>query len=269
MENEGLHELEAIYEALDGDDAARALELARDELARHADDPVLHFLAGVALLDQDRTVEAAGHLRKAVELDPEDAEFRARLAVALYHGCLLDEALEHADGALTLDDALPEAHDARGLLFELDGGLEDADRCFARAQALDPESFPLSTRLSPDAFAARGKEAGERLPDTFRRHLDDVTLAVEPVPSRELLEAETPAIDPSLLGLFVGLALPDRSHFSAGGELPPRIYLFQRNLERYSRDADDLVEQIAVTVYHELGHYLGLDEEELIEIDLG
>jgi predicted Zn-dependent protease with MMP-like domain len=269
MSNEGLSELEAIYDALDSDDPGRALELARDELNRHGDDPVLHFLAGMARLAQDLPGDAAGHLATAVELDPEDAEFRARLALALYHGGRLDEAREQAEAALSLDQALPEAHDVRGLLHELDGEPDEADRCFNRAHELEPESFPLATRLSPDAFAARVAEAGERLPEAFRRHLDDVTLSVEPVPPRELVEAETPPLDPSLLGLFVGVALPERSHFSAGGELPPRIYLFQRNLERYSVDGDDLVEQIAVTVYHELGHYLGLDEEELIGIDLG
>ena len=55
----------------------------------------------------------------------------------------------------------------------------------------------------------------------------------------------------------------------SSGSLPPRILLFQRNLERQSRDLEDLRSEIAVTLYHELGHYLGLDEGELIAIDLG
>ena len=55
---------------------------------------------------------------------------------------------------------------------------------------------------------------------------------------------------------------------TGGGGLPPRIHLFQRNLERFAVDREELQEEIAVTLYHELGHYLGLDEEELEELDL-
>ena len=51
--------------------------------------------------------------------------------------------------------------------------------------------------------------------------------------------------------------------FSAGGDLPPRIVLFKRNLERAAQDAEELREEIGVTVRHELAHYLGLDEEEI------
>lgn len=269
MEDERIRELEAIYEALDAGDAERALAQANEELQRQANDPVLHFLAGVALLDLDRIDEAVGRLGAAVELDPEDAEFRARLALARYHGLQLDLARDEAKRALELDERLPEAHDVLGLVLELDGDLDGADRCFERAHGLDPESFPRPVRLGREAFEQRVRDAGERLPDRFRRHLDEVAVTVEPVPPLELLQAEQPALDPALLGLFVGVSLPERSHFSAGGELPPRIYLFQRSLERFARDGDELVEQIAVTVYHELGHYLGLDEDELIEIDLG
>jgi predicted Zn-dependent protease with MMP-like domain len=54
-----------------------------------------------------------------------------------------------------------------------------------------------------------------------------------------------------------------------GGELPPTIHLFRRNLERIATDADDLAEQITITLYHELGHYLGMEEDELEELDFG
>ena len=44
---------------------------------------------------------------------------------------------------------------------------------------------------------------------------------------------------------------------------PNTIYLFQRNIERVARDREDLVEQIRITLYHELGHYLGFEEEDM------
>ena len=54
-----------------------------------------------------------------------------------------------------------------------------------------------------------------------------------------------------------------RSGEDASAELPPTIYLFQRNLERYAADRDHLREEIRTTLFHELGHLLGLDEDEV------
>ncbi len=81
-----------------------------------------------------------------------------------------------------------------------------------------------------------------------------------------LLVEENPPLDPELLGLFAGVPLDQKSYLSAGGELPPQIYLFKRNLERFARP-EELATQVAITLYHELGHYLGMDEEDLEELD--
>jgi predicted Zn-dependent protease with MMP-like domain len=77
------------------------------------------------------------------------------------------------------------------------------------------------------------------------------------------LHEQRPPLDPELLGLFVGVAIDGHSYLSTGGELPPRIYLFKRNLERTVTRSEDLTEQIRVTLYHELGHFLGMDEDDL------
>jgi predicted Zn-dependent protease with MMP-like domain len=104
----------------------------------------------------------------------------------------------------------------------------------------------------------------DALPERFREHLDAVAVTVEELPSEEILRAEQPPLDPELLGLFVGTPRTEDSVFGAG-DLPARILLFQRNLERYALDEDELLDEIAVTLRHELGHYLGLDEEEIEE----
>jgi len=260
-----LEVLESIYDALDQGDPELALRLAREERAgAEEDDPVLRFLTGLALADLDRPIEAATELSRAVELDPDDAEFRVELAYALFRSCRFDDAREHADRAARLDDRLADAHVVQGLLLERDGALERADACFRRAAGLDPERFPEPRRIAWETFDEEIERAREHLPPPFREHLEQVGLLVEDLPSEALLFEESPPLDPELLGLFAGVPIGQESN--AGGELPPRIYLFKRNLERLS-PPDALPQEIADTLYHELGHYLGFDEDELEELD--
>jgi predicted Zn-dependent protease with MMP-like domain len=133
---------------------------------------------------------------------------------------------------------------------------------------LDPDRFPSPVRLDGGEFERHVVRARDKLAEEFLRHLDEVAVSVEPLPSDEFLRDEEPPLDPELFGLFVGIPLTRRTTFSPGGELPPRILLFKRNLERWFPEPDELVRQIAVTLYHELGHYLGMEEEDLEAIDL-
>jgi predicted Zn-dependent protease with MMP-like domain len=261
--------LEAIYDALDDGDAARALQLAQASLAESGDqDPVIRFLAGVALMELDQPEQAVESLRLACDMDPGDAEFRANLALARYRACRFAEALADARAALDLDDSLPDAHCVLGLLLERANEVADAEASFGRAAKLDPERFPAPLRLGEDEFRLHVERARTKLDEEFLRHLDQVAVTVEPLPSDDVLHEEEPPLDPELFGLFVGVPLTGRSAFSPGGELPPRILLFQRNLERCFPERNVLEQQIAITLYHELGHYLGMDEEELLAIDL-
>jgi len=262
--------VESIHDALTADDPERALTIAIEALeSPEGEDPVIRYLGGKALLDLGRTADAVAWLGRAVELDPDDPEFRVELAVALYHACRFEEARLQARAALAADESFADAHEIAAVLSEREGRFEEAERGFARAAALDPERCPAPRRLSREEFESEIVAAGERLSAEFRKHLSDVVVTVEDLPSDDVLLDDDPPLDPELCGLFVGTPLGERSAFSPGGELPPRILLFQRNLERFFPDPEELREEIAVTLHHELGHYLGLDEEELEAIDLG
>lgn len=269
QEDPDLSAIEQIYDALDAGDASAALRAVRGALeAETTADPVLHFLAGVALMELDRPLDAVGDLRRAVELDPDDAEFRSNLALALFLACDFPGASREAVRALEADPGLPDAHHVRALTLEREGRWDEADEHFRRAQKIDPDAFTAPRRISREEFEAEVARAAELLSEKFRRYLDEIAVTVEDLPAEEILCDETPPLDPELLGLFVGTALDQRSAFSPGGELPPRILLFKRNLERVYPQREELVEQIARTLHHELGHYLGLDEDELRAIDL-
>jgi predicted Zn-dependent protease with MMP-like domain len=260
--------VEQIYEARDNGEFEEALRLALHGIRVLGEDPVLRFLAGVSLIDLDQPERGAEELAIAVNLDPDDAEFRAHLAYALFKSCRFGEAEAESRRALESDPEVPEAHEALALALERRGQEAEADRHLLEASRIDPEGFPFPSRMSREKFEREIRKAEERLPEEFRRHLAEVAVTVESLPSDEIVFDARPFLDPELLGLFVGVALPERTHLGPGGDLPPRILLFQRNLERVAPDADTLRGEIAVTLYHELGHYLGMDEEELTGIDL-
>ena len=259
-----LEPLEAIYDALDAGDAEEALGLARAGLAAGGEhDPVLHFLAGVASLELDEPDDAARALERACELDPDDAEARAHLAEAYFRRCRFGEAEREARTAVDADHGLPLGHWVLGLCLERRGLLDEAERELSRAVRLDPDQFLPPVRCSRHDFERHLHAAIDALPRSFREHLREVNVSVDELPSLELLTAEDPPLDPEVLGLFVGLPRSEQTVFSPGGELPPRILLFQRNLERAAQDEAELVEEIGVTLRHELAHYLGLEEDEI------
>jgi predicted Zn-dependent protease with MMP-like domain len=109
-------------------------------------------------------------------------------------------------------------------------------------------------------------EAVTLIPKRFRREMKNLALVVEEEPSATLLQEM--AIEPpdSLYGLYQGIPLPDRS-WSDGNRLPDKITLFQRPIEEDCEDDDEIRAVIGETLIHEVGHYFGLSEEEIEEIE--
>lgn len=101
------------------------------------------------------------------------------------------------------------------------------------------------------------------LPDDVRRHAESLTLALEGVPSKALKDE---GLAPDLLGLFSGPSLRDPLDNDLS---EPSVTLFLDNLWEFAdREWEVFEEEIRTTFLHELGHYLGLDEDGLAERDL-
>ena len=99
------------------------------------------------------------------------------------------------------------------------------------------------------------------LPPELRERAEPLPVVFERVPPPDMLDE---VVQPDTLGLFVGEAFPD----GEGGPspLPPQIFLFLENLWDFAEGDEEIyLDEIHVTYIHELGHYLGLNEEELEE----
>ena len=115
-------------------------------------------------------------------------------------------------------------------------------------------------------FESLVADALASIPRQFREAMRNIAIVVEDEPSPDLLaEMEIEPPD-TLLGLYQGTPLTER-RWDYGNALPDRILIFQGPHERESEDEDDLVVAIAETLIHEIGHYFGLSEEEIEEIE--
>ena len=83
------------------------------------------------------------------------------------------------------------------------------------------------------------------------------------------LQDEPPEQEPDLLGIYEGVPLTERSEAWAAGALPDRITVFRGPLTRMCDTRDELVEEIAVTVVHEIAHHFGIDDDRLHELGWG
>ena len=117
---------------------------------------------------------------------------------------------------------------------------------------------PEFEQLVADALAS--------IPRRFRKALSNIAIVVEDEPSAQLLHEMEIEPPDTLFGLYQGTPLTERQ-WGYGNALPDRILLFQGPLERDSEDDDDLVVAIGETLIHEIGHYFGLSEEAIEEIE--
>ena len=122
-------------------------------------------------------------------------------------------------------------------------------------------------RLSNEEFDEVIEQAIEELPEQFREHLAEVMIDVMDLPTREMLQ-EVEADRHGLLGLYRGVPLPDRS-VSQVVDMPARIILFKKNIERVCQERDEMIDQIRITLLHEIGHHFGFDEEDLEDLGYG
>lgn len=257
--------LDRAWEALDAGDAEAALELARAVSDELAETWVLRATAQLALDELDAASAAAEEAarREDASEDLELALVRAEIALRMWN---LESAREELARAQALGES-PVVLAKLALLADLEGDFGRADRLLRDAQRLDPQGFPAPQRLSESEFDRVLQQSIARLPDEFRAALEHVSVIVEPMPGRAVCAEDPRETPPDLLGLFTGASLVERDP-EAAPELPPTIHLFQRNLERACTSRRELAEQVEVTLYHELGHYLGFDEDGVAELGL-
>jgi len=109
--------------------------------------------------------------------------------------------------------------------------------------------------VSEDRFAELVERALEEIPDALWERVDNVAVTIE----------DQHPEDPDLLGLYEGIPATERWE-DYTGVLPDRITLYRLPLCDMCEDEEELIEEVAVTVVHELAHHMGIDDHELHEL---
>ncbi len=114
----------------------------------------------------------------------------------------------------------------------------------------------MAFEMSPEAFDAAVERAIDDIPDDLFGLIENCVIVVED---------EAPPEEPDLLGLYEGVPLTERDT-GYGAVLPDRIRIFRLNILQACDTADEVEDEVYVTVVHEIAHFFGIDDDRLDEL---
>jgi predicted Zn-dependent protease with MMP-like domain len=253
--------IDRIHEMLDEgelDDARAAL----DELMRkRPGHPDLRVEDATIKLEEGEPHQALAALQGA-ERSADPARFFYLRAACHHELSRFAEAEADAQRSVAVHPGYAMAHDLLSRILDHLGDAKGSAEASEVAAELDPENFPEPLEVSDEEFDALVEKAVADLPAKVRERLDEFPVLVQPLPSTEMLSDENPPLTPDLLGLFVGRHIFAQLPSAVPGA-PGAIFLFRKNLLRACEDEEELAREVFTTVQHEVGHLLGLDEDEL------
>jgi predicted Zn-dependent protease with MMP-like domain len=225
----------------------------------------VYYLKAKAVFYLDDLQGALFLVRRALKTTGEVAIYRSFDGQIQFELGRFAEAKRSLDTAVAMDPEAGHAVYHLALVFERLDATEEADKAFACANALDPERYPIPTRIDEASFRKAAAQAFDNLPRSIREYVEDVPLLIEDWPSEDLMSGEN--VSPQILGIYLGIPRTELQVTDQPEDLT-RVILFKRNLEKICRDRGDLIEQIQITLRHEIGHHLGLSEEDLERLGL-
>lgn len=257
--------LERLHASVDHGDLPRAHRL----LSRLEDDGVDEnsWLARWRVLTlQDNLAPALKAAQDAVEAYPGCGDLQHALGWTLFELERVTEATAYLEEACYLEPDFADGWHDLAVAHEALGNLSGMKAAFTQVFRLDQVELAMPSRFAPEEILAWADRSVRSLPGSVVAAVTELPIFVQDYPDDWILDE--PPYDPRLLGLFDGPTYADLRG-SEGGGVSPHVYLYQRNLERRCPDSRTMAEQVRITLHHEIGHFLGLDEEELHHRGLG
>jgi predicted Zn-dependent protease with MMP-like domain len=124
----------------------------------------------------------------------------------------------------------------------------------------------MAHHVDRQEFEHLAEEALKTIPKKYLRNFRNLTILIEDQPCADDIESVGVRKD-ELLGLFRGAGYSGGGFFDASVMLPDSIILYQKNIEAICQSRQQLVEEIRITIVHEVGHYFGMSEAKLGEYE--
>ena len=254
-------QVDRIHEMMDDGEMEAARQSLDELLRRRPGHPDLRIEDATLMLEAGQPRRALEALEGA-ERSADPARFFYLRAATHHELSRFAEAESDVLRSLAVNPGDAAGHDLLSRVRDHLGDDEGAAEASELAAELDAENFPEPLEVSDEEFDALVEKAVADLPDKVREKLDDLPVVVQPLPSIEMLTEVDPPLTPDLLGLFVGRHIFAQLPSAIPGA-PGAIFLFRKNLLRACSDRDELAREVRVTVQHEVGHLMGLDEDAL------
>ena len=120
--------------------------------------------------------------------------------------------------------------------------------------------------MNKEKFEKLVEEALQQVPRKFKKYIENLAVIIEDVPSREVYEATETSRSHSILGVYHGVPLKHRGPYY--GNIPPDVItIFQKPIVQLCRSEEEIKQKVREVVLHEIGHYFGLEEKQLREIE--
>ncbi len=252
------------------DEAVRRCEEALELMESFGEDTDRHTYSDFVMLTGD-VHWAAGDWEGAFQSyervalnDPERHDAHLAMGVSLYHLCRFHSAQAVLERSSLKDPDDPEAWYYLGLLALRQEKTGLAMIFFENANELQEERFPVPVEISDEEIVEIVEKMIEEIPEDLRKSLDNVPILLQKRPDEAFLFSSDPPMDPTILGVFDGIPAPDMGS-SMIVTAPSRIVLFAENIWLLASDRDKLEEELWITLKHEIGHFLGLSEEDLAD----
>jgi predicted Zn-dependent protease with MMP-like domain len=239
------------------DDALRAA--LADALTRFPDAPELREWEASLAAEDERFEDALALLDALLASHPDRPWARHERAAVLMELGRFADALAALRAVPRPDGAVERAavRFDEGVCLDRLGDPAGADAAFRRAARLAPADYPMPPRLSETRFATLVAGALDDIPDTFLPYLEQVIVRVRDWPDV--------GDDPFLMGLYVGVARPDRTVLTEDNL--DHVVVFKRAHEIQATDEDELRDEVRRTVVHEIAHHFGIEHGDMGEYE--
>jgi predicted Zn-dependent protease with MMP-like domain len=254
-------EVDRIHELLEDEQVEEARQALDVLLRRRPTHPDLKVEDATVKLEEGEPQQALEAL-KGAERSADPARFFYLRAACHHELSRFAEARLDIERSVAVHPGYAMAHDLLSRILDHLGDEKGAAEASEVASELDPENYPPPLNVSDDEFDELVEKAVADLPPKVREKLEEIPVLVQALPSAEMLTEEDPPLTPDLLGLFVGRHVFAQMPTAVPGA-PGAIFLFRRNVLRACADREELAREVRITVQHEVGHLLGLDEDEL------